>query len=151
VKAVIQRTMSAASVRVDGQVTGQIDKGLIVYLGVGKDDDSEDISWLTKKLAHLRIFSDNLGKMNLDVTQIGGGFLVISQFTLFASTKKGNRPSYLNSAPPEMANNLYIQFVDELRTISNLPVETGIFAADMKVEYVNDGPVTIIMDSKNKI
>jgi len=142
--------MGTASVKVDGQVTGKIEKGLIVYLGVGRDDDVDDIAWLARKMAQIRIFSDEDGKMNLDVSQVSGGFLVISQFTLYASTKKGNRPSYMDSAPPELAKTLYLQFVEHLRSISSLPVETGIFAADMKVSYINDGPVTIIIDSKNR-
>lgn len=150
-KAVIQRTLLPASVRVDGVVTGHIDKGLIVYLGIGREDNEEDIAWLAKKIVQMRIFSDADDKMNLNVEQIGGGLLVISQFTLFASTKKGNRPSYMNSAPPDMAKELYEHFVKHTAALYGLPVETGIFAADMKVEYINDGPVTIVVDTKNKV
>jgi D-tyrosyl-tRNA(Tyr) deacylase len=150
VKAVIQRTLTPATVKVDDTVTGRIDKGLIVYLGIGKEDTEEDIAWLAKKIVQMRIFSDEAGKMNLNVEQIGGGLLVISQFTLYASTKKGNRPSYLNSASPDLAKDLYNRFIEHTTTHYRLPVESGIFAADMKVEYINDGPVTILMDTKNK-
>ena len=149
-KAVIQRTLTPASVKVDDTVAGRIDKGLIVYLGIGKEDTEEDITWLAKKIVQMRIFGDEAGKMNLNVEQIGGGLLVISQFTLYASTKKGNRPSYLNSASPDLAQSLYNRFVEHTAAHYGLPVETGIFAADMKVEYINDGPVTILMDTKNK-
>lgn len=149
-KAVIQRTLESASVKVEGTVTGHIDKGLIVYLGIGREDNEEDIAWLAKKIVQMRIFGDAEGKMNLDVKQIGGGLLVISQFTLYASTKKGNRPSYLKSAPPDLAKALYNRFVEHTSTLYGLTVETGIFGADMKVDYVNEGPVTILMDTKNK-
>ncbi len=139
-----------AKVTVDGKVTGAIDKGLVVYLGVGKEDTEEDIIWLSRKIINLRIFSDDEGKMNKSLVDIDGGILVISQFTLFASTKKGNRPSYLNSGSPEMANQMYEAFMEHLRSVYDRPVAAGIFGADMKVSYTNDGPVTIIMDTKNK-
>ena len=150
-KAVIQRTMTPACVRVDGEVTGRIDKGLVVYLGIGKEDNREDINWVAKKVVQMRIFGDAEGKMNLNLEQVEGGLLVISQFTLFASTKKGNRPSYMESAPPDLAKQLYEDFVNHIKAMYTVPVETGIFAADMKVEYINDGPVTILLDSKNKV
>lgn len=150
-KAVIQRTMTPANVKVDGEITGSIDKGLIVYLGIGKEDSIEDIQWLAKKVVQMRIFSDEEGKMNHSVEDINGGLLVISQFTLFASTKKGNRPSYLESAAPDLANKLYTDFVNHIKIAYTIPIETGIFAADMKVDYINDGPVTIIIDSKKKV
>ncbi len=143
--------MTPANVRVDGAVTGRIEKGLIVYLGIGKEDGIVDINWLAKKIVQMRIFSDEEGKMNQNVEQIEGGLLVVSQFTLFASTKKGNRPSYMASASPELAKKLYIDFVDHIKSNYTVPIETGIFAADMKVEYINDGPVTIVIDSKNKV
>jgi len=149
-RAVIQRTISPANVMVEGAKIGEIDKGLVVYLGIEAEDTPEDIAWLSRKIAQMRIFSDDQGKMNLSVSDIGGGLLVISQFTLYASTKKGNRPSYLRSAKPEFAENMYEQFCERVRTTTSLNVETGIFAADMKVSYTNDGPVTIIIDTKNK-
>ena len=149
-RAVLQRCMQPAEVKVDGQVTGSIEKGLVVYLGVGPDDNDEDIKWLAKKVVNMRIFSDEADKMNLSLAQIGGGLLVISQFTLYASTKKGNRPSYMASAPPALAETLYERFLDHLRSEYGYPVGAGIFGADMKVDYINDGPVTIIIDSKQK-
>jgi len=142
--------MSPASVKVDGKETGAIDKGLIVYLGVGPQDTAEDISWLARKMVNLRIFSDEEGKMNKSLRDIEGGILLISQFTLFASTKKGNRPSYLGSAPPQMAQELYNNFQKELTEVHGVPIGTGIFAADMHVTYTNHGPVTIVMDTKQK-
>ncbi len=149
-RAVIQRTLLPASVTVENEEVGAIGKGLIVYLGVGNEDTKEDISWLINKIIKLRIFSDEEGKMNLSIADISGGLLVISQFTLYASTKKGNRPSYIKSAKPEFAKIMYDCFLTELRASYSGTVGTGIFGADMKVSYVNDGPVTIIMDSKNK-
>jgi len=149
-RAVIQRTLKPASVTVEGKITGAIDRGLVVYLGIGKDDSEEDIPWLAKKICNLRIFSDDAGKMNKALADLGGGLLVISQFTLFASTKKGNRPSYMDSAPPTLAKELYEKFVQHLNMHYEHPVATGIFAADMNVAYTNDGPVTIIIDSKRR-
>ncbi len=149
-RAVIQRTTETAEVRVDDKITGQIEKGLVIYLGIEEADTKEDIEWLARKISNLRIFSDEAGKMNLSVEDINGGLLVISQFTLFASTKKGNRPSYLRSAKPDYAVPMYDAFVKHLRQAYDLPVETGIFGADMQVRYINDGPVTIIIDTKNK-
>ena len=147
-RAVIQR-VSEARVIVDKKIVGAIKEGLMILLGVGQDDSKEDIRWLVKKIVNMRIFSDDDNKMNLSVLDIGGAALVISQFTLFASTKKGNRPSYINAAKPELANQLYQDFLAKLRTELEI-VEEGIFAADMKVSLTNDGPVTIIIDSKNR-
>ena len=147
-RAVIQR-VSEARVIVDKKIVGAIKDGLMILLGVGQHDSQEDIQWLVKKIVNMRIFSDDDDKMNLSVLDIGGAALVISQFTLFASTKKGNRPSYINAAKPELANQLYQDFLAKLRTELEI-VEAGIFAADMKVSLTNDGPVTIIIDSKNR-
>lgn len=145
----VQR-VSEASVKVDGQIIGQIDRGLMILLGIEAEDDQNDIDWLVQKLMNLRIFNDEDGKMNHSVLDVQGDFLVISQFTLHASTKKGNRPSYIKAARPEQAIPLYEQFVETLKLKSNRKVETGEFGADMKVSLTNDGPVTIWMDSKNK-
>lgn len=146
---VIQR-VQYAQVEVGDAIVGKINQGLLVLLGVHNDDELSDIDWLCNKLIQMRIFSDTDDKMNLSVQDINGGILVVSQFTLYASTKKGNRPSYLNSAEPQKANNLYQQFVEKLQDLTALKVETGEFAADMKVSLLNDGPVTIIIDSKNR-
>jgi D-tyrosyl-tRNA(Tyr) deacylase len=148
-RAILQR-VSHASVIVDSKITGQIQIGLLILLGIVNDDVEEDIEWLVNKCANLRIFSDDEGKMNKSIMDIGGSFLVVSQFTLYASTKKGNRPSFIKSARPEYAIPLYEQFCKRLGLKSNLDVQKGIFGADMKVELLNDGPVTIIMDSKIK-
>jgi len=148
-KAVIQR-VKHASVTVDENITGQISLGLLVLLGVQEGDTVEDLEWLAQKIVKLRIFSDIEGKMNLAVQDAGGKVLVVSQFTLFASTKKGNRPSFEKSAKPDIAKALYLQFCDRMEVLLNHKVERGIFAADMKVELLNDGPVTIIIDSQNK-
>jgi D-tyrosyl-tRNA(Tyr) deacylase len=148
-KAVIQRVKNA-SVRVDENITGQISLGLLILLGVQDGDTMEDLEWLAQKISKLRIFSDADGKMNLAVQEAGGRVLVVSQFTLFASTKKGNRPSFEKSAKPDIAKALYLQFCDRMEVLLNDKVERGIFAADMKVELLNDGPVTIIIDSQNK-
>lgn len=148
-KVVLQR-VSEASVTIEGKINGQIDNGLLVLLGIQEDDNIEDVNWLIRKISGLRIFSDSEDKMNLSIQDINGSFLVISQFTLHASTKKGNRPSFIKAAKPEIAIPLYERFCEELRTISKLKVETGIFGADMKVRLLNDGPVTIIMDTKDK-
>jgi D-tyrosyl-tRNA(Tyr) deacylase len=148
--AVIQR-VSRASVTIKEKVTGSIQQGLLIFLGVGNEDGENDITWLSKKIAGLRIFSDDAGKMNLDLQQIGGNILLISQFTLMASTKKGNRPSYINAAPPSVAIPLYEKMVAQLSIEIGKEIETGEFGADMKVWLLNDGPVTIIIDSKNRI
>lgn len=149
-RAVIQRTLKPAEVEVNGEITGSIKQGLVVYIGIAKEDAEDDLSWIAKKIVQMRIFNDNAGKMNKSVQDIKGGLLVISQFTLYASTKKGNRPSYLNSAPPDIAMALYEAFLLHLRENYDLPVESGVFGADMQVSYTNAGPVTIIIDSKNK-
>ncbi|MFN4298809.1 MAG: D-aminoacyl-tRNA deacylase [Thermaurantimonas sp.] len=146
---VIQR-VSRAKVTVNGQVTGQIDRGILVLLGVTHDDDPADADWLASKLIQLRIFNDSEGKMNLSLADVGGDVLVVSQFTLHASTKKGNRPSYTAAAPPTLANELYEYFVKKVEELQGKKVETGVFGAMMEVELVNDGPVTILMDSKNR-
>ena len=143
----IQRA-SEASVTIDGEINGEINRGLVVLLGIESEDTQEDIEWLVRKINALRIFNDAEGKMNHSITDISGEFLVISQFTLHASTKKGNRPSYINAARPEIAIPLYEDFIRSLRKESNLKVETGVFGADMKVQLINDGPVTIWIDSK---
>ena len=145
-RAVIQR-VSSASVTIDGAVRSQIGPGLLVLLGVGHEDAQEDIDWLVKKIAGLRIFDDAEGVMNLSVVDTGGDIIVVSQFTLMASTKKGNRPSYIGAAGHEKAIPLYEQFCKALSLAIGKPVGTGEFGADMKVALVNDGPVTIIMDS----
>lgn len=148
-RVVVQRAKDA-SVTIDGLVHGKINHGLVVLVGIEHEDTKDDANWLIGKLSNLRIFSDEEGKMNHSIQDIQGQFLVISQFTLHASTKKGNRPSYINAARPETAIPLYEYFVEQLRIESKLAVETGIFGADMKVQLLNDGPVTITMDSKNK-
>ncbi len=148
-KAVIQR-VKHASVRVDEKVTGQISTGLLILLGVQEGDTLEDLEWLAQKIVKLRIFGDADGKMNLAVKEANGRVLVVSQFTLFANTKKGNRPSFEKSAKPDVAKDLYLQFCHRMEVLLGDKVERGIFAADMKVELLNDGPVTIIIDSQNK-
>ncbi len=150
-RVVLQRTLNRALVRVDSEIMGEISKGLLVYLGIESGDTEEDIEWIARKIVNMRIFSDVEGKMNLSLNEVEGGLLVISQFTLFASTKKGNRPSYLRSANPEFAQGLYNDFLAHLNHYyQKVPVAAGIFGADMKVEYINDGPVTIILDTNNK-
>ncbi|MBR3440512.1 MAG: D-tyrosyl-tRNA(Tyr) deacylase [Bacteroidales bacterium] len=148
-RAVIQR-VSSASVTIDGQVKSSIGKGLLVLLGVGYEDGQEDIDWLVKKISGLRIFDDESGVMNRSVVDVGGEALVVSQFTLMASTKKGNRPSYIHAAGHEIAVPLYESFCVALSEAVGKPVGTGEFGADMKVALVNDGPVTICIDTKNK-
>ena len=149
-RAVIQR-VSSASVTIDGAVKSAIGAGLLVLLGVGHEDGQEDLDWLVKKVAGLRIFPDDAGVMNRSVVEMGGEALVVSQFTLMASTKKGNRPSYIEAAAHEKAIPLYEQFCAALSAAIGRPVGTGEFGADMKVALVNDGPVTISIDTKNKI
>ena len=148
-RAVIQR-VSSASVTIDGQVKSSIGKGLLVLLGVGYEDGQEDIDWLVKKISGLRIFDDEDGVMNRSVVDVEGEALVVSQFTLRASTKKGNRPSYIHAAGHEIAVPLYESFCAALSEAVGKPVGTGEFGADMKVALVNDGPVTICIDTKNK-
>lgn len=147
---VIQR-VSQASVSVGGSFTGQIGAGLLVLVGIEEADGSEDIDWLSNKIINLRIFNDADGIMNVNVKEAGGGILVVSQFTLHASVKKGNRPSYLRAARPEVAIPLYEKFNQSLGLALGKPVETGVFGADMKVSLINDGPVTIVVDTKNKV
>lgn len=146
-RVVIQR-VSQASVTIEGAVKSSIGLGLLILLGIEQEDTTEDIEWLCKKIAALRIFSDDAGLMNRSVQDIGGECLVVSQFTLHASTKKGNRPSFIRAARPDVAIPIYEQFVQTLYTESGRPVLTGTFGADMKVDLLNDGPVTIWMDSK---
>jgi D-tyrosyl-tRNA(Tyr) deacylase len=146
-RVVIQR-VSRAAVHIEGKTVGAIARGLLILVGVEEADGEEDLVWLCGKIVGMRIFSDPEGKMNLSVVDVGGSALVVSQFTLHASTKKGNRPGFTKAARPETAIPLYERFVAELR--KSVPVETGEFGADMQVELTNDGPVTILMDSKNR-
>lgn len=148
-RAVIQR-VSSASVTIDTKLQASISRGLLVFVGIADQDGAEDIQWLCKKIAELRIFSDSEGKMNLNLRDVGGQVLVVSQFTLHASTKKGNRPSYIQAAKPAIAIPLYDQFVANLSLALGTPVKTGLFGADMQVALVNDGPVTILIDTKNR-
>lgn len=148
-RVVIQR-VSKASVVINSDEICNINNGLLILLGIELKDSDEDIVWLTKKIINLRIFSDENGKMNHSVTDVSGEIIVVSQFTLHAKTKKGNRPSYINAAKPELAIPLYEKFTDFLRKESDLNVYTGKFGANMKVSLINDGPVTIILDSKEK-
>ena len=148
-RAVIQR-VSSASVTIDGTVKSAIGPGLLVLLGICHEDGQEDIDWLVKKIAGLRIFNDGAGVMNLSVVDVEGECLVVSQFTLMASTKKGNRPSYIGAAGHEIAIPLYESFCSAFSSALGRPVGTGEFGADMKVALVNDGPVTICIDTKNK-
>ena len=148
-KAVIQRAKNA-NVSISGEVAGEIAHGLVILLGIEASDSQEDIDWLCRKIANMRIFDDPEGVMNLSLTDIAGQALVISQFTLQASTKKGNRPSYMKAAKPEISEPLYQQFVSSLNTLIASPCATGRFGADMQVTLTNDGPVTIIIDTKNK-
>ena len=148
-RAVIQRVKDC-KVDIAGQTVGSIDNGVLILLGVEAADTTEDIEWLAGKISRLRIFDDENGVMNLDITQAAGRALVVSQFTLYASTKKGNRPSYIRSAPEPISRPLYEQFVARLEQILGTKVETGEFGADMQVSLVNDGPVTICIDTKNK-
>jgi D-tyrosyl-tRNA(Tyr) deacylase len=148
-KVVIQR-VSQASVMIDGAVHNQINQGFVVLLGIGQTDDDQDINYLAQKILGLRVFSDHEGKMNYSLDDVKGEILLISQFTLFASTKKGNRPSYIDAAPPGMAIPLYEKFIEVIQASIGIRLKTGIFGADMKVSLINDGPVTIQIDSKNK-
>jgi D-tyrosyl-tRNA(Tyr) deacylase len=148
-RAVIQR-VSSARVTVGGEVTGEIGPGLLVLLGVGREDTPADAEWLAAKVAGLRIMDDGEGRMNRSVTESGGGILVVSQFTLLASTRKGTRPSFNDAAPPELAVPLYECFNRAASTALGRPVQNGRFGADMDVALVNDGPVTIIIDTKDR-
>lgn len=146
---VIQR-VSKASVSINNNIVSAIDKGMLILLGIEDSDNDDDVEWLCNKLSKLRIFSDENDAMNLDINQIEGSFLIVSQFTLHAMTKKGNRPSFIRAARPEKAIPLYERFIERLATISNRPVMCGKFGAMMDVALINDGPVTIIMDTKDK-
>ena len=148
-KAVIQR-VSSASVTIDNIISAEIQSGLLVFVGIEAADSQEDIQWLSGKIANLRIFADENEVMNKSVLDIDGEILIISQFTLHASTKKGNRPSYIKAARPETSIPLYEKFLAQMRIELGKPIQAGIFGADMKVALVNDGPVTILMDTKNK-
>lgn len=146
-RAVIQR-VTQASVSIVGQLKSAIDRGLLVLVGIEEADTAEDIEWLSGKIVRLRIFNDEQGVMNRSVQEVGGQILAVSQFTLFASTKKGNRPSYIRSARPEISIPLYQQFIAQLERDFGKPIHTGEFGADMQVSLINDGPVTILIDSK---
>ena len=148
-RVVVQR-VSEASVKVDNNITGEIKKGLLVLMGVEDADTLEDIVWLSNKLVNLRIFDDENGVMNKSLVDVDGQMLLISQFTLHASTKKGNRPSYIKASKPEIAIPMYEQMIQQLTQDLGKKIETGIFGADMKVQLLNDGPVTIMIDTKNK-
>jgi D-aminoacyl-tRNA deacylase len=148
-RAVIQR-VTKASVMIDGKINGSIGAGLLVFLGIEDADNEEDIEWLAGKIINLRIFNDEAGIMNRSVSDIAGDILLISQFTLHASTKKGNRPSYIKASKPDIAIPLYEKMIQQLTGKLGKDISTGIFGADMKVELLNDGPVTIVIDSKNK-
>ena len=148
-RVLIQR-VKEASVTVDNEVISLIHNGLLVFVGITDDDNREDILWLTKKIANIRLFDDENGVMNLSVIDAGGDILAVSQFTLMASTKKGNRPSYIKAAKPEISVPLYEQFCTEMELAVNKPIKRGVFGADMKVRLLNDGPVTIFIDSKNR-
>ncbi|WP_062532255.1 D-aminoacyl-tRNA deacylase [Jeotgalibaca dankookensis] len=147
-KIVIQR-VSSASVAVDGKTEGAIQRGFLLLVGVEEKDDETDVSYLARKISNLRVFEDDEGKMNLALNDVGGAILSISQFTLLANTKKGNRPSFIDAAKPEIGNKLYESLNEQLRN-EGFDVQTGVFGAHMDVSLVNDGPVTIIIDSKNK-
>ncbi len=146
---VIQR-ISQASILINNSITKNINNGIVILLGIEHEDQQEDIDWLCGKIAKLRIFDDEQGVMNLSIQEIKGEILLVSQFTLHASTKKGNRPSYIKAARPETAIPLYNSFVETLATTTELKIETGEFGADMQITLTNNGPVTIIIDSKNK-
>ena len=148
-KAVIQR-VSSASVTIDNIISAEIQSGLLVFVGIEAADSQEDIQWLSSKIANLRIFGDESEVMNKSVKDIDGEILIVSQFTLHASTKKGNRPSYIHAAKPEISIPLYEAFLNQMKIDMEKPIQSGTFGADMKVSLLNDGPVTILMDTKNK-
>lgn len=145
-KAVIQRAINA-NLKVEGELISQIEKGFVIFLGVGKEDDEIDIEKLANKISKLRIFEDENEKMNYSIKDIGGEILLVSQFTLFADCRKGNRPSFIDAERPERANELYLKMKERLSQ-DGIMVKTGVFGADMKIEVLNDGPVTILLDSK---
>ena len=146
-KVVIQR-VKEAQVTIDDELVGDISRGLLLLVGVGPDDEQEDLDYAVRKITNMRIFSDDMGKMNLSVQDIKGSILSVSQFTLFAETKKGNRPAFTGAAKPDKAEKMYLDFNEALAQF--VPVETGVFGADMQVSLVNDGPVTIILDTKSR-
>ena len=148
-RAVIQR-VSKASVTIDGSIHAQINNGLVVFLGIEDADSKEDIRWLSSKIVNLRIFNDNNEVMNISLKDINGEILLVSQFTLHASTKKGNRPSYIKASKPGIAVPLYEKIIKQLSTDLGKAIQTGVFGTDMKVEQLNDGPVTIVIDTKNR-
>jgi D-tyrosyl-tRNA(Tyr) deacylase len=148
-RAVIQRVTQAVCT-VDGEITGRIDTGFLILLGIEDADTGDDLQWLAQKICGLRVFGDENGLMNKALADVDGNILLISQFTLFAQTKKGNRPSFLRAAKPDKAIPLYEQMIETLKTITGKKIATGIFGADMKINLVNDGPVTIVMDTKDK-
>lgn len=148
-RAVIQR-VSRAGVKVDDEITGEIGEGLLIFLGIEDADTEKDSTWLSSKIVNLRIFNDENGVMNKSVMEVEGGILLISQFTLHASTKKGNRPGYSKASKPDVAIPMYEKMIKQLEADLSKKIQTGIFGADMKVELLNDGPVTIVMDTKNK-
>lgn len=148
-RVLIQR-VKRASVTVDGELVSQIAQGLLVLVGICDEDNHEDIEWLTKKISNIRLFDDENGVMNLSLMDIDGELLAVSQFTLMASTKKGNRPSYIKAAKPDISIPLYESFCNEMEIALNKPIKRGVFGADMKVDLLNDGPVTIFIDSKNR-
>lgn len=148
-RVVLQR-VSKASVTVEDRLISHINKGILILLGITDDDSEEDIQWLVPKISNLRIFNDDNGVMNLSVRDVQGDAIVVSQFTLYAATKKGNRPSYIKAAKPEIAVPMYEAFVLELEKVLGKKVGTGVFGADMKVDLLNDGPVTIVLDTNNK-
>ena len=148
-RAVIQR-VTGASVTIEGKIHSSVDDGLLVFLGIEDADTEEDIEWLSNKIVNLRVFNDNDGLMNISIKETGGNILLISQFTLHASTKKGNRPSYIRASKPEIAVPLYEKMIRQLSRDLGKIIKSGIFGADMKVELLNDGPVTIVIDTKNK-
>jgi D-tyrosyl-tRNA(Tyr) deacylase len=148
-RAIIQR-VSNASCTVDDKITGQIGIGFMILIGIEDADNEEDISWLAQKISNMRVFPDENGQMNKALADVNGGILLISQFTLFASTKKGNRPGFTRSARPDVAIPLYEKMIAELANVTGKEIQTGIFGADMKISLVNDGPVTISIDTKSK-
>lgn len=149
-RVVIQR-VSRASVSINDEMHSQIDIGFLILLGIEENDNDEDVKWLAGKVGQMRVFTDADGKMNLSLKDVNGSFLVVSQFTLHAMTAKGNRPSFIKAARPEQAIPLYENFIEELKKYTENPIKSGVFGADMKVELLNDGPVTIIIDSKERL
>ncbi|MFZ4100417.1 MAG: D-aminoacyl-tRNA deacylase [Sphingobacterium thalpophilum] len=148
-RAVIQR-VNSATCSIEGKISGQIDKGFMILLGIEDNDTDEDLDWLAQKISNMRIFSDENGLMNKALADVQGNILLISQFTLFASTKKGNRPGFTRSAKPDLAVPLYEKMISELGQLTGTKIQTGVFGADMQISLVNDGPVTIIMDTKSR-